>query len=182
MATLSLTRLAVAVGGLALSLTAGAGVASADPDLGPAINTTCNYSQFTAALNAEDPAAAAQLNGSLVAQGYLRQFLASTPGQRQQMLPEVPGTPWTEQYVGTCRSRSPTPATTTDARRTTWVRLTKLAGSGCHSPDSSPNSDQTDVLRHLSLWVTARPSTISRYTAELQRSMCSASTRRWWHA
>ncbi|MGA8125027.1 MAG: hemophore-related protein, partial [Mycobacterium sp.] len=43
MATLSLTRLAVAVCGLALSLTAGAGVASADPDLGPAINTTCSY-------------------------------------------------------------------------------------------------------------------------------------------
>jgi hemophore-related protein len=101
MATLSLTRLAVAVGGLALSLTAGAGVASADPDLGPVVNTTCNYSQFTAALNAQDPAAAAQLNGSLVAQAYLRQFLASPPGQRQQMLPGVPGTPWTEQYVGT---------------------------------------------------------------------------------
>jgi hemophore-related protein len=99
MATLSLTRLAVAVGGLALSLTAG--VASADPDLGPVVNTTCNYSQVTAALNAQDPAAAAQLNGSLVAQAYLRQFLASPPGQRQQMLPGVPGTPWTEQYVGT---------------------------------------------------------------------------------
>jgi hypothetical protein len=36
-----------------------------------------------------------------VAQAYLRQFLASPPGQRQQMLPGVPGTPWTEQYVGT---------------------------------------------------------------------------------
>ena len=97
----SLTRLAVAVGGLALSLTAGAGVASADPDLGPVVNTTCNYTQLTAALNAQDPATAAQLNGSLVAQAYLRQFLASPPGQRQQMLPGVPGTPWTEQYVGT---------------------------------------------------------------------------------
>ena len=101
MATLSLTRLAVAVCGLALSLTAGAGVASADPDLGPAINTTCSYSQVVSALNAEDPAAAAQLNGSLVEQGYLRQFLASPPGQRQQMLPGVPSTPWTDQYVET---------------------------------------------------------------------------------
>ena len=68
MATLSLTRLAVAVGGLALSLTAGAGVASADPDLGPVVNTTCNYSQVTAALNAQDPAAAAQFNDSPMAQ------------------------------------------------------------------------------------------------------------------
>ena len=50
MIKLSLTRLAVAVGGLALSLTAGAGVASADPDLGPIVNTTCSYPQVMAAL------------------------------------------------------------------------------------------------------------------------------------
>jgi hemophore-related protein len=101
MFTLSLTRLAVAVGGLALSLTAGAGVASAGPDLGPAINTTCSYSQVAAALNAQDPAAAAQFNASPMAQGYLRQFLASPPGQRQQMLQEAQGQPGAAQYVGT---------------------------------------------------------------------------------
>jgi hemophore-related protein len=101
MATLSLTRLAVAVGGLALSLTAGAGVASADPDLGPVVNTTCNYSQFTAALNAQDPAAAAEFNASPEAQSWLRSFLASRPGQRQQMVQEVQGMAGTEQYVGT---------------------------------------------------------------------------------
>jgi hypothetical protein len=39
MAKVSLTRLVAAVGGLALSLTAGAVTASADPDLGPVINT-----------------------------------------------------------------------------------------------------------------------------------------------
>ena len=59
MTKLSLTRLAVAVGGLALSLTAGAGVASADPDLDPIVNTTCTYPQAVAALNAQNPAAAA---------------------------------------------------------------------------------------------------------------------------
>jgi hemophore-related protein len=101
MATLSLTRLAVGVCGLALSLTAGAGVASADPDLGPVVNTTCNYSQVTAALNAQDPAAAAEFNDSPEAQSWLRSFLASPPGQRQQMLQEVQGTAGTEQYVGT---------------------------------------------------------------------------------
>ena len=101
MVPLSLTRLAVAVGGLALSLTAGAGVASAAPDLGPAINTTCSYSQVVSALNAQDPAAAAQFNSSPMAQGYLRQFLAAPPGQRQQMLQEVQGMPETEEYVGT---------------------------------------------------------------------------------
>jgi hemophore-related protein len=101
MATLSLTRLAVAVGGLALSLTAGVGVASADPDLGPIVNTTCNYSQVTTALNAQDPAAAAEFNASPMAQSWLRSFLASPPGQRQQMLQEVEGMAGTAQYVGT---------------------------------------------------------------------------------
>jgi hemophore-related protein len=101
MFTLSLTRLAVAVGGLALSLTAGAGVASAGPNLGPVVNTTCNYSQVTAALNAQDPAAAAEFNDSPEAQSWLRSFLASPPGQRQQMLQEVQGMPGTEEYVGT---------------------------------------------------------------------------------
>jgi len=100
MATLSLTRLAVAVGGLALSLTAGAGVASADPDLGPAINTTCNYSQLTAALNAQDPAAAAQFNASPVAQGLLRQFLASPPSRRQAMAQQMESSPGAQQYFG----------------------------------------------------------------------------------
>ena len=101
MFTLSLTRLAVAVGGLALSLTAGAGVASADPDLGPFVNTTCGYPQVMAALNAQDPAAATQFNASPMGQSYLRQFLAAPPGQRQQMLQEVQGMAGTEEYVGT---------------------------------------------------------------------------------
>ena len=53
MIKLPLSRLAVAVGGLALSLTAGAGVASADPVLDPIVNTTCSFPQVMAALNAQ---------------------------------------------------------------------------------------------------------------------------------
>src|SRR5437868_3405780 len=78
---LPLTGLAAAVAGLALSLTAGLGVASADPDLDPIVNTTCNYSQVMAALNAQNPAAAGKFNSSPIAQSYLRQFLAAPPGQ-----------------------------------------------------------------------------------------------------
>src|SRR5882724_2403687 len=74
MVTLLATRLAVAVGGLALSLTAGAGVAFADP-LDPAINTTCSYPQAVAALNAQSPAAANQFNASPTAQAWMRTFL-----------------------------------------------------------------------------------------------------------
>jgi hemophore-related protein len=99
MVSSSLTRLAAAVGGLALSLIAGTGVASADP-LGPAINTTCNYSQVVSALNAEDPAAAAQFNQTPAAQSWLRSFLASPPAQRQQMAQEALATPGAQQYMG----------------------------------------------------------------------------------
>jgi hemophore-related protein len=100
MVKLSLTKLAVATGGLALSLTAGAGVASAAPDLGPAINTTCSYQQVVSALNAQDPAAAAQFNESPLAQSYLRQFLASPPAQRQQLAQQALAVPGAQQQVG----------------------------------------------------------------------------------
>jgi hemophore-related protein len=99
MIKLSLTRLAVAVGGLALSLTAGAGVASADPDLGPIVNSTCNYSQVMAALNAENPSAASYINSSPDQQAGLRQFLASPPEQRQQMAQQIASTPASQPYL-----------------------------------------------------------------------------------
>jgi hemophore-related protein len=100
MVTRSLTRLAVAAGGLALSLLAGAGIASANPDLGPAINTTCSYPQVVAALNAQSPAAAAKFNSSPMAQGWLRNFLASPPDQRAQMAQQAEGMPGAAQYFG----------------------------------------------------------------------------------
>lgn len=101
MATLSLTRLAVAAGSLALSLSAGAGFASASPDLGPIINTTCSYSQVTRALNAENPAAAAEFNAAPNAQQMLQVFLSSPPAKRQQMANMIQGMPEAQQYVGT---------------------------------------------------------------------------------
>ena len=104
MVRLSLTKFAAAVGGLTLLLTVWAGVASADPDLGPVINTTCNYSQVVSALNAQDPAASAGLSASPTAQAALRGFLASTPDQREQIAQELesrPGSqPYVQQYVG----------------------------------------------------------------------------------
>jgi hemophore-related protein len=100
MMMLSLTRLTAALGGLALSCAAAAGVASADPDLSPIVNTTCNYAQLQAALNAQSPAAAAQLNASPMAQGWLRSFLASPPAKRQQMAQQAAAIPEAQQYVG----------------------------------------------------------------------------------
>ena len=97
MVILSLTRLAAAVAGLGLSLTAGAS-ASADPDLGPVINTTCNYSQVVSALNAQTPVAANQLNASPSAQAALRGFLDSSPDQRRQIVEELRSKPQSQQY------------------------------------------------------------------------------------
>jgi hemophore-related protein len=100
MVTRSFTRLAAAVGGLALSLVAGAGIASADPGIDAAINTTCSYPQVVAALNAQSPAAAAKFNSSRMAQGWLQSFLASPPPQRAQMAQQAEGMPGAAQYIG----------------------------------------------------------------------------------
>jgi hemophore-related protein len=98
MVRLSLTKFAAAVGGAAIALTAGSGIASADP-LDPVINTTCNYGQVMAALNATDPAAASQLNASPLAQAYLRNFLASPPGKRAQMAQQIQAMPQAAPYL-----------------------------------------------------------------------------------
>ena len=94
---LSLTKLGVAVGSAAVALTAAAGVASADP-ADAIINTTCNYGQVIAALNATDPAAAAELNASPVAQSYIRNFLAAPPPKRQQMAQQIQAMPAAQKY------------------------------------------------------------------------------------
>ena len=100
MVTRSLTGLAAAIGGLALSLVAGAGIASAGPDMGPAINTTCSYPQVVSALSAQSPAAAAKFNGSPMAQGWLRSFLAAPPDQRAGMAQQAQTYPGAGQYIG----------------------------------------------------------------------------------
>lgn len=97
MMTLSLGKLAAAVGGVAVALSAATGVASADP----IVDTTCNYGQVMAALNATDPATAAQLNSSPMAQNYLRQFLAAPPPKRQQMAAQIRAMPQAAQFMGT---------------------------------------------------------------------------------
>jgi hemophore-related protein len=111
MVTRSLSKLAAAAGGLALSVLAGAGIASADPDMGAAINTTCSYPQVVAALNAQSPAAAAKFQNSHMAQGWLQQFLASPPAERQSMAVQAQGFPGAAQYfplinqvAGTCNN------------------------------------------------------------------------------
>jgi hemophore-related protein len=89
MTRLSLTKLAAGFGGIAFALSAATGVAAADP-MDAVINTTCNYGQVMAALNATDPASAAQFNKSPVAQSFLNNFLAAAPPERAQMAQQIP--------------------------------------------------------------------------------------------
>ena len=98
MVKLSSKRLVVAASGLALALTAGAGVASANPGLDQLINTNCNYSQAVAALNAT-PAAAA-FNESPTAQAWLSNFLASPVDKRARMVQSVQSLPSLQPYLG----------------------------------------------------------------------------------
>lgn len=101
MVTFSWTRLAAAAGGLALSLTAGAGIASADPDLDRVVNSTCTYDQAVTALNANYPEAAAQFNTSPIAQGFLHQFADAPPEQRLQMAQQIQSMPDAQPYLQT---------------------------------------------------------------------------------
>ncbi|WP_025735872.1 hemophore-related protein [Mycobacterium genavense] len=88
----------LAVGGcLALSVSAGAGIASATPDIGPMVNTTCTYDQAMRAVHAENPMAAQYLDQSPPNQQFLQQFMASTPDQRVNLLKAIQNNPGADQ-------------------------------------------------------------------------------------
>lgn len=93
-------KLVVAVGGLALSLTAGIGVASADP----IVDTTCSYPQVMAALNTENPALAQKFSANPLAAAMLGNFLAAPPGERVQLVQEYQSTSWGQKYFGAMAS------------------------------------------------------------------------------
>jgi hemophore-related protein len=93
-----LMRAGVTVGSLALSLTAGVGVASADPDPG-GVNTTCTYSQFVAALNAQNPQYGAMLNSSPDLQAQLQHFLAAPRDERQRIAQRAASNPRNQQLL-----------------------------------------------------------------------------------
>jgi hypothetical protein len=83
---LSTMKLVVASGGMALSLTAGAGIASAEPDVSPIINSTCTYPQVMAALGDQSPELADQLSTTPAANAWLQGLIAASPDQRRIMV------------------------------------------------------------------------------------------------
>jgi hemophore-related protein len=97
---LSKKSVAAVLCGLALSLTAGTGVAYADP----IIDTTCSYPQVIAALNTENPALGKKFSANPLAGAMLSNFLASDPVERQQLAQEFQGTSWGQKYFGAMAS------------------------------------------------------------------------------
>jgi hemophore-related protein len=96
---LSRTRLVVAAAGLALSVSAGAGIASATPDASAIINSTCTYPQVMAALNDQSPETANELNANPLATGWLQGLVGAPPDQRAQMIQQVQGIPALQSYM-----------------------------------------------------------------------------------
>jgi hemophore-related protein len=96
---LSRTKLVVAFAGLALSLSAGAGIASATPDASAIVNSTCTYPQVMAALNDQSPETANELNANPLAVGWLQGLVAAPPDQRAQMVQQVQGSPALQPYM-----------------------------------------------------------------------------------
>lgn len=92
--------MAAGLGGLALALAAGSGMASAAPGDAAIVNSTCTYPQVIAALNAEDPVAAGQLASSPVANAFLQDLVNSPPSQRQKKIDQVRAYPQAAQYSG----------------------------------------------------------------------------------
>jgi hemophore-related protein len=100
MLKVSRTKLAVVIGGIALSVPMSVGIASAQPDLGPVIQTTCNYDQVMAAMRAERPDLAKQFGAQPMAAGMLRNFLASGPVERQNTVNQIAAYPGAQTYLG----------------------------------------------------------------------------------
>ncbi len=93
------TKLVVASAGLALSLSTGAGIASAQPDASAIVNSTCTYPQVMAALNDQSPETANELNANPIAAGWLQGLVAAPPDQRQQMVQQVQAIPALQPYL-----------------------------------------------------------------------------------
>lgn len=93
------TKLAFASGGLALLLSTGAGVAAAQPVEEAIVQSNCTYPQVTAALQAQDPVLAQQLQATPAADGWLRSLIAAPPDQRRVMVNQVKALPGMQPLI-----------------------------------------------------------------------------------
>ena len=92
-----------------MALAAGSGMASADPDLTPLVETNCTYPQAEAALNNLSPEAADEFYAHPAAQSWLQSFLGASEDQRWEMVGMAQKIPALQSYTelglsmaGTC--------------------------------------------------------------------------------
>jgi hemophore-related protein len=100
-------RLIVVACALGLAWSTAAGVASAEPDVGPFLTTTCTYSQAEAAINALTPDGGKEFAASPMTQTWLHAFLDSPIEQRRQLIqvPELqPYTALVAEVGNTCKN------------------------------------------------------------------------------
>ena len=83
-----------------MSLFAGSGIASAQPDVESIVNSTCTYPQVMAALTAQSPAAASQLSSSPVATSWLQNLVNSPPDARRAQIAQIQAYPQLNEYTG----------------------------------------------------------------------------------
>jgi hemophore-related protein len=100
MLNLSRRNIAVTLGGLAVAIPLSTGVASAQPDMGAIINTTCSYEQVMSALNDQRPDLASQFAKQRAGQSAVRSFLAASVPQRQATVAMLQGNPTAQAYFG----------------------------------------------------------------------------------
>src|SRR3954453_17901648 len=93
-------RLVAGSCGLALSMIAGGGIASAEPDVSPIINSTCTYPQVMGALKAQNPDVANQMTSNPLANAWVQQLIASPPDGRRAMVKQAQGVPAVQQCSG----------------------------------------------------------------------------------
>ena len=100
---MSLTTKAIAViGGVLTAVALGGGIASAQPGVDAAVNSTCTYPQFIAALTDRDAAASAQLQSSPLAVAYVQDFIGAPPGSddRRARIAQLQTYPEFASYAG----------------------------------------------------------------------------------
>ncbi len=93
------TKLAVVAGGISLALSAGAGLASAVPDYGPMLDSTCSYDQAITALRTENPMAVQYMDKYPANYQFIQVFLGSSRDQRVNLLDQIKNNPGAAQAL-----------------------------------------------------------------------------------
>lgn len=89
----TMTRVSVAFAGLALSLTAGVGIAAAEPDVSALVDSPCSFDQAMAAVRTENPLAAQYLDKYPANIEFIRVFLGSPRDERVNLLNQIKNNP-----------------------------------------------------------------------------------------